>query len=391
MAAPFTAGRATVTGQAAGAVLSSEQADILFWRRHAQLGLALSSMVVVVVAAYAEFAVRVPHRTLLAALVTGGAVLTITAALIAPWAIRREWSRASFFAWSMGSALFILAGAAADGGDESPIAAALFLPLLFAALAYPFLAVLALGVAEAGGYAVVALTDSTPSASYALVALATLLIATVMAAMSARNREEQRAQLDSLAGRLRALADRDPLTGCLNRRGFQEALDLELARTARHGRPLALLIVDVDHLKDINDGRGHAAGDAALVRAGLALAAAGRVTDIVARVGGDEFAVLAPETDESDAVNLAVRVHQELRRESGEPPITVSIGVAATASAVPAADLFRAADTALYAAKRAGRDCTRARRLDAGGAVRVPPTRRRSESDVAVTSRPPVR
>jgi diguanylate cyclase (GGDEF)-like protein len=391
MAAPHLSSPRPPTDGYAAAVVTSEQADALFWRRHTQVGLALSTAVVLVVGGYCWLADDVAHRTALAALVAGAALLTVVAALVAPIAIRRDWSGTFFYAWSVASVLVILGGTAADGGDESPIASVLFLPMLFAALAYPFLAVLALGVLEAAGYAIVAAVDPTPSTSYTVVVAATVLAAAVMAATTARTREEQRAQLDAMAVRLRELATHDPLTGCLNRRGFEDALAHELARIGRHGRPVALLLVDVDNLKAVNDDQGHPAGDAALVRAADALARAGRRTDIVARVGGDEFAVLAPETDDGEAGTLAARIHAELRTAGTGAATTVSIGIAATGLAVDLTQLFRVADDALYAAKRAGRDCTRVRRLERRGAVRVPPLPRQSGGDAAVTSRRPVR
>ena len=162
-----------------------------------------------------------------------------------------------------------------------------------------------------------------------------------------------------LTRRLREQATYDALTGLFNRRGFDLGLDQELARVARHPRPLSMLLVDVDNLKAVNDNAGHAAGDAALRRVAAALLAVARRTDIVARLGGDEFAVLTPETDARDAAAIAARVHAELSASASASKLTVSIGIAALNSAGPSSEFLRAADVALYQAKRAGRSCTR--------------------------------
>jgi diguanylate cyclase (GGDEF)-like protein len=163
----------------------------------------------------------------------------------------------------------------------------------------------------------------------------------------------------------------DPLTGCLNRRGFDQALAREVARSARAGSDLALLALDLDHFKLINDTYGHIAGDEVLRAAGALLIQAGRAGDVVARTGGEEFAVLLPDTSAAGAFQFAsrlceiVRAHTFAAPEPGADPIrvTTSIGVVAGAPQLDGdfAALFSArADIALYAAKRSGRDRVRA-------------------------------
>jgi diguanylate cyclase (GGDEF)-like protein len=163
----------------------------------------------------------------------------------------------------------------------------------------------------------------------------------------------------------------DPLTGCLNRRGFDQALARAIARSSRSGSELALLALDLDHFKAINDTRGHLAGDEVLRAAGSLLIQACRAGDVVARTGGEEFAVLLPDTDAAGAFQFAsrlcdiVRGHPFPAAAAGEPPIrlTTSIGVVAGAPEAKGdfASLFTArADVALYAAKRSGRDRARA-------------------------------
>ena len=172
--------------------------------------------------------------------------------------------------------------------------------------------------------------------------------------------------------RLEELSITDPLTGLANRRRLRGAFSDELARVARYGTPLALLLVDLDHLKEINDRRGHDSGDRALQLVAESLGRTSRATDLAARYGGDEFAVLAVDTSASEALALAHRIRATVRRlsatETGRarvspatPLVTVSIGVAdLDAVTLPAFEVFyAAADQALYAAKAAGRDCAR--------------------------------
>jgi diguanylate cyclase (GGDEF)-like protein len=161
---------------------------------------------------------------------------------------------------------------------------------------------------------------------------------------------------------LRETAATDPLTAVANRRHFDQKLASSVAQATRTGSPLTLLFVDVDHLKTINDQLGHAAGDAALRLVGESLARTCRSRDIVARWGGDEFAVLAQWTTAREGLILAQRIREtlaRLARQYGTAPVpTVSIGVAELAQlglARPEA-LLHAADDALYLAKTAGRD-----------------------------------
>jgi diguanylate cyclase (GGDEF)-like protein len=155
---------------------------------------------------------------------------------------------------------------------------------------------------------------------------------------------------------------RDALTGTFNRRHFEERLGTEIAFAARQQSPLSLLLVDVDTLKPVNDHFGHAAGDAVLNAVGSVLRKATREEDLVARIGGDEFAVLVCADGEGARVlgeRLRACVEALQVPFSGAPlPATVSIGIASFGAAATTRDidLMAAADVALYAAKRAGRN-----------------------------------
>jgi diguanylate cyclase (GGDEF)-like protein len=163
---------------------------------------------------------------------------------------------------------------------------------------------------------------------------------------------------------LEELSVTDPLTGLANRRRLRDEFAEELNRAARYGTPLALLLVDLDRLKEINDKDGHAAGDRALQLVAESLRRSCRTTDLVARHGGDEFIVLAVNTTATEALALAHRIRATVRRLSAAtrrrpaPRLSVSIGAADLERAsYPSFEALHAvADQALYRAKTEGRD-----------------------------------
>jgi len=169
--------------------------------------------------------------------------------------------------------------------------------------------------------------------------------------------------------RERELARLDPLTGVANPRAFRELAAKELARSARFERPLALLYVDADGFKQVNDTQGHAAGDEVLRRVGMALRSQVRMVDVVARIGGDEFAVLLSETGEDGAVSAAHKLHEVLTAEMARDatPVTFSVGAVVAPGTVELDELVRAADHVMYEVKRAGKNHVRMRPF-AGGA-----------------------
>ncbi|MEA2449611.1 MAG: hypothetical protein QOG63_1543 [Thermoleophilaceae bacterium] len=203
------------------------------------------------------------------------------------------------------------------------------------------------GVAYAGVLALIGLDFTMASTRWILTLTAVSGAAGVLHAI--------RRRVDGLLGQLREAARTDPLTGLLNRRGFQEACATELRAAARNGLPCSLLLGDLDNFKRLNDSFGHAAGDAALVAVADRLSAACRPRDLIARVGGEEFAILLPETSREAAVAVAERMRVNVRGTS----VTTSFGVATSPGDGENLDaLLRASDGALYAAKHAGRDRT---------------------------------
>ena len=157
---------------------------------------------------------------------------------------------------------------------------------------------------------------------------------------------------------LELLATHDPLTTVLNARAFASQVAQELGRNRRYGRPLALIYLDLDDFKKVNDAHGHATGDAVLRLVADAMRSAVRQADVVGRLGGDEFGVLMPETDGSLAHAVANRLAGGIRTVfRGTPSVTASIGVVAVSGTEAGSDeLLRKADQAMYEAKRAGKD-----------------------------------
>lgn len=149
----------------------------------------------------------------------------------------------------------------------------------------------------------------------------------------------------------------EPKTGLYNLRHLRAALGQELGRAARFDRSVALLMIDVDHLRDINTARGHLAGDRALTSVAAALRESTRDYDVAARFGGDEFCVLLPETDIEGALIVAERMRARVEEvtRADDVPVTISIGaVAQRGPGLSAEDLIAVADSAAYQAKASG-------------------------------------
>ncbi|HVI51644.1 MAG TPA: diguanylate cyclase [Candidatus Sulfotelmatobacter sp.] len=160
---------------------------------------------------------------------------------------------------------------------------------------------------------------------------------------------------------LRRLVVTDPLTGLANRRRFEEACEIETMRFRRYGVPASLLMLDIDYFKKVNDTYGHATGDAVLVALAETCRRALRETDVAARLGGEEFAILLPMTGETGALEIAERLRVRLAATSvalpdGRMNFTVSLGVATFAGQDEAETVLARADAALYSAKDLGRN-----------------------------------
>jgi diguanylate cyclase (GGDEF)-like protein len=212
---------------------------------------------------------------------------------------------------------------------------------------------LVFGIASIGLREVVALDQmpaDTPVAwRIANAAAYVAVVAVAMAGLQTLRRSQ---------AQLAQLVIQDQLTNVLNARAFADRLTQELDRNRRYPRPLALLYMDLDNFKVINDTHGHQTGDAVLRLVADAMRTSVRQADVVGRLGGDEFAVLMPETDAQVADGAAKRLVAGLRNVfKGTPNVTASIGVVScTATDASTDDLLRRADQAMYDAKRMGKD-----------------------------------
>ena len=201
------------------------------------------------------------------------------------------------------------------------------------------------------------------------VALAELVARAMAAALRQASHDEvRRERLTAMEATLAAVSDaavRDPLTGLLNRRFFDEAVETAFAAARRNGTPLSLVVLDLDRFSNVNNEHGHAVGDAVLRRVTRAMADTTRNGDVLARYGGEEFVVIAPGADSAAAILVAERIRTAVAGSAmGLEPsalgagidVTISAGVASLIDEIDGHALFHAADSALLAAKRAGRD-----------------------------------
>ena len=283
-----------------------------------------------------------PHEAALAGLFAvgamgGGVVFAL------PWQkiVRSRHREIVFTVWSALDIVLILVLAAVDGGGDSVFAALLVVPIVFAAVSYPRRLVLAISAAVVAGYVGLAVATST-SGGYTLMLATTLASTALMSDWQARNHERRR-ELLAIASRT------DPLTGALNRRGFEQASTAALAATARLGTPIALVLVDLDEFKAFNDTHGHAAGDELLSWTVERIRTSLRPTDSIARLGGDEFAVILVGADRAAASSAVRRISEDLSSR-----IALSCGIgAAPDEGADLETLYKRADSELYAAKRA--------------------------------------
>ncbi|MEA2423405.1 MAG: hypothetical protein QOF55_2504 [Thermoleophilaceae bacterium] len=288
------------------------------------------------------------NRTAVVVLLAISACWALVPLAVGPERIVRSARReAQFLAWSAGAVALIGAIVAADGGASSPLALLFLLPLAFAALSYPRRSLIAVGTIDLLTFAAVGLASGHASLPRLAFFASCFAVVALLCAWEALDHDRQR-------GALARVSRADPLTGCLNRRGFEERLAAEVDSGTRSGGSLGLVVLDLDHFKAVNDARGHAAGDELLCwvveRAGELL----RPMDSLGRLGGDEFAILLPGAGPVQASEVAERVSSVLVER-----VRVSTGVASfPADGSDRDSLHRSADADLYVAKH-GRDGSR--------------------------------
>jgi diguanylate cyclase (GGDEF)-like protein len=319
-----------------------DPSDVRFWRRSQRAGALTSVIASIYVLAYLAWTWDGPHRTLLA--IVGVVALLSSIALVKLPLLRifqSRWRDPFFLSWSAGLLGMIVLGTELDGGPTSALAPMYFLPIVFATLAYPARPMVVVSVAVVVTYVIVAVLDRSDGPA-TFVFAATLITSAVLCAWQSQLHHHQREELARVS---RA----DPLTDCLNRRGFEERLAAELARAVRYGHQTSLLLIDLDHFKAVNDRDGHQAGDELLQWTVTRISASLRPMDSVGRLGGDEFAVVLPEADAAEAAEVAARIEEAQAQRA-----PASSGAATfPADGRRAEQLHASADVRLYAAKAA--------------------------------------
>ncbi len=267
---------------------------------------------------------------------------------VLPWRkiIRSRWRELAFLTWTILDLLLIGIAVVCDGGPESPVTGLFFAPIVFVGASYPTWSVKLVGTIGVIGYAGFAVAYGERFGRLVLV-LGGLGAAALMSWWQAHNHERRRLELAQAS-------ITDPLTGALNRRGLDSAAAASLAAVVRSGTPVALILIDLDDFKAYNDSYGHVAGDELLCWIAECARGTLRPTDSLARIGGDEFAVLVVGADRLAAAPVAERIRAACADRGSH-----CAGIAsAPADGHDFDSLYRTADHALYKAKRQ-RQCLR--------------------------------
>jgi diguanylate cyclase (GGDEF)-like protein/PAS domain S-box-containing protein len=298
---------------------------------------------------YVALTLNRPNRTGLAVLFAVAMVAAAAVMLLPRERIVRSRLREPFFlSWTFLDFAMLLIGTLADGGTASPLVLVFFIPVVFSSMSYPQGSVIAVGVLSVVSYLTLAVTAGGSSWDYQAAFAGSLLCTAAMSAWQAQNHNRQHRALEEVSRT-------DSLTGCLNRRGFEESARVELDRLARRGLQGAIVVLDIDHFKPVNDSFGHAAGDELLCWTANTLEQTVRGSDFVGRLGGDEFAVLLSEVDAAAAEAMVERIDRALRDRAPS-----SLGVAAFPDEGTELELLcRRADARLYASRESRRDYDR--------------------------------
>jgi diguanylate cyclase (GGDEF)-like protein len=257
--------------------------------------------------------------------------------------VETRWCDLFFACWSASYVITISALALLDGGASSPLIITFFAPLVFAGTCYPLRLAVYVGIGVVAAYLAIRMTGPRDDVVEGLYVAGLLALVAGMCAWQASSLERGRRELARMSRT-------DHLTGTLNRRGFHERVEGELARADRTGEPVALVLVDLDGFKHVNDAHGHAAGDQLLCWVADVLRGGLRPSDAAGRLGGDEFALLLPGIDAEAGRDVAERLRMTLARRTA-----ASFGVAEFPLRRDAEALMAHADAELYREKPRGR------------------------------------
>jgi diguanylate cyclase (GGDEF)-like protein len=267
-------------------------------------------------------------------------------ALDAERLVETRWCDLFFAGWSTLYVVTISALALLDGGSTSPLIITFFAPLVFAGTCYPLRLAMNVGIGVVAAYLAISLMGPREEVASSLYVAGLLALVAGMCAWQAHLLERGRRELARMSRT-------DHLTGTLNRRGFHERAEGELARAERSGEPVALVLVDLDGFKHVNDAHGHAAGDSLLCWVADMLRTGLRPSDAAGRLGGDEFALLLPGIDAVAAREVAERLRVAL-----DVRTSASFGVAAFPARRDPEALLAHADAELYREKPRARTAT---------------------------------
>lgn len=273
--------------------------------------------------------------------------------------VARRWvpMRPMIHVWTASQLILTAIAIAADGGFGSPLMVVLVTPLVLAAMALSSQAIAVHTAIAIVGLVAAGAVTGTLTPGVGVIWSVNIGTVALIGAGVARNTRRLTGKLEAANRDLLALSRTDSLTGCLNHGAFFEELDLVLARSSRSGAPVSVLLLDIDRFKDVNDTHGHPTGDQVLIAVADALRTGTRAGDVIARTGGEEFAVLMPDTALAEGQRTADRIRAAVAAADGPVPVTASAGLAAAPNhGSTSTQLVRAADNALYAAKDAGRD-----------------------------------
>ena len=320
---------------------SHDDFETRYWLRTAAAGGWVTLLMSLAGFVYLAFFSTSPHLLDLGLMLGVALAFGVLALFVLPWrrVVASPWREQVFLGWGLLTVVMIWLTALIDDGGDSPLQFALFLPVVFASLSFPVRYVIATGVIAEVAFLSLALEGGL-AGGYLLVVGAALAGTSAMALWQSTNHASWRRELARSS-------TTDPLTHLLNRRGFAMASEQAFASLARHGRPVTVAVLDLDHLKTYNDEHGHHAGDELLCWAADRLTSSVRSGDAVARLGGDEFAVLLPDTDTAAARPVIARLSAALAERAPH-----CLGIAtAPEQGISFDDLYRNADASLYQCK----------------------------------------
>lgn len=298
-----------------------------------------------------------PHRGWLISFAALPAVLSLGCILSWRWLLASRFRTHSLAALTL--ALFILLGILALIATKPLwyLTAAFFIPLIALTLSFNRWSTIVCGVPGAAIYLVTVVWPAPAgSAVNHLIIFFLLLFALILVYAGSEIRRYLDHQMTNRRLVLEKLATQDLLTSCLNQRGFQNALEREVTRTRNRQHILSLMFVDIDYFKQINDEHGHLVGDDVLKKFGALLKQTARRSDLAGRTGGDELAILVPETRAKSARVLAERIKANAKTLDLPLTLSLSIGIGEiTPEEATTELLYRRADKALYRAKHDGR------------------------------------